>query len=426
MSTSEISPEFLNFLMEGPALSPPEGVKSNFVNPYSFGKGMFIGELTLYILTTLIVAIRIYTKLRILRKMAFNDYVLLLGWAMSFAIVLLIPFAPENTLGTHQYNVQLKKISKFIYLVHIASIIYGIANVLIKSSILLQYMTIFAPSKNGYFFRSCQGLIALNLVVYTILVFVEIFTCIPRAKIWNVFLPGKCLNYRIGRITTGVINVLSDLIIVGLPQGIIWKLHMSFRRKLGVSLIFAIGLFACVAGILRLTFTIILSHNDDATWYTSLMALFGMTELSFGTITSCLPSLAKAFNSFSQTGFMTRMYSLLARSRSKGTGKESSGWSHPFQRKKESGRREGIGEGMDSVDGFVRGIEMNKRNEGKVGMNESRPGSNRETLVVAVFRMFGVTNGIPVGSIADNGFRGRALSSFDSRESFGSESMYGG
>lgn len=49
------------------------GVKSNFINSFSFYGPMFIGEVTLYVLTSLIVGIRVYTKLRIIQKMVFND-----------------------------------------------------------------------------------------------------------------------------------------------------------------------------------------------------------------------------------------------------------------------------------------------------------------------------------------------------------------
>lgn len=55
-------------------MEAPPGVKANFDKPFSFLVPMFIGEATLYFFTSLIVGIRVYTKLRIVHKMAFNDF----------------------------------------------------------------------------------------------------------------------------------------------------------------------------------------------------------------------------------------------------------------------------------------------------------------------------------------------------------------
>lgn len=172
-------------------------------------------------------------------------------------ILIVCAFAPEDTLGVHQYDVKLKNLSGFIYvsppiitlvslpitrlllhshnfnlelnttqLANIDTILYGIANVLIKSSILLQYITLFSPTEKGHFYWSCHGIMALNLLVYTIMTFIEIFTCKPIAKKWNIFLEGTCMNYQVDKVVSGVINVLSDIIIVVLPQGLIVRLSI--------------------------------------------------------------------------------------------------------------------------------------------------------------------------------------------------------
>ena len=63
-----------------------------------------------------------------------------------------------------------------------------------------------------------------------------------RANIGGTGLPGgHCANTRQLPIVTGVLNAVIDLIILVLPQRIIWKLHISKNKRIGVSLVFFIG-----------------------------------------------------------------------------------------------------------------------------------------------------------------------------------------
>ena len=60
-------------MLNGPALTPPPGVKSNFVNPPNMD---FIVILTISICTsfsTIAILLRLYTKLFVIRKIVFED-----------------------------------------------------------------------------------------------------------------------------------------------------------------------------------------------------------------------------------------------------------------------------------------------------------------------------------------------------------------
>lgn len=107
-----------------------------------------------------------------------------------------------------------------------------------KVSILLQLIQIFVVAKRNGRWYFLQVLIWLNTIFFTILMFLEIFQCVPRAKIWNPLHSGVCLNITKTFVATAGVNVVSDLSILGLP--IIWvlQLHMPFRRKLGIMAIF--------------------------------------------------------------------------------------------------------------------------------------------------------------------------------------------
>jgi uncharacterized membrane protein YhaH (DUF805 family) len=125
------------------------------------------------------------------------------------------------------------------------TVLYGNIIMLLKIGILLEWARIFVPKgfrTRSPFWWTCHIVISVNVVFYVICTFVEIFGCTPRAKLWNPTLPGTCLDMSIINPVSAVINFLSDLFILCLPQKVIWGLNMGICRKLGMALLFAVGI----------------------------------------------------------------------------------------------------------------------------------------------------------------------------------------
>lgn len=73
-------------------------------------------------------------------------------------------------------------------------------------------------------------------------------------------MPGHCSSRHNGGIASGVMNVISDFSILILPLPIIWRLQMSWAKKSRVFAVFGMGLFACIASVLRLVYQLELTH----------------------------------------------------------------------------------------------------------------------------------------------------------------------
>ena len=70
----------------------------------------------------------------------------------------------------------------------------------------------------------------------------QFLVCQPLEAAWNPFIPGKCLPDRfIMHIISAAINTASDLILILLPQPVIWSLNMDWRRQVGLSAVFLVG-----------------------------------------------------------------------------------------------------------------------------------------------------------------------------------------
>ena len=125
-----------------------------------------------------------------------------------------------------------------------AYIFYGVTSLLLKVSILLDWISTFAPS-HGYrntFYYACVGMIATTTLFYTACILVEIFPCTPRSKLWDHFENGRCVNSYAVNVASSAFNFVLDVIMFGMPHRIIWTLQLSRRKKIATSLLFVAGL----------------------------------------------------------------------------------------------------------------------------------------------------------------------------------------
>lgn len=120
---------------------------------------------------------------------------------------------------------------------------YGPTIFFAKLSIFLLYLRTFGPNRSLRYLAYFG--IAINLAIYLGTSFAYGYLCVPRpSETWlqsqtsnRCLEEGKPLSY-----IQGVFGIVSDLFIWILPLPVIWKLQMSFRKKVGVSMIFATGL----------------------------------------------------------------------------------------------------------------------------------------------------------------------------------------
>lgn len=124
------------------------------------------------------------------------------------------------------------------------TILYGLCVMLLKVAILLSWLRLFVPMKQrNAMFWTLHALIWTNVIFYTVGTLCEIFRCTPYEKIWNpMFESGQCsIRLQDHAEASGFINLVSDVIILLFPQKIIWSLHVTARQKIGMSLLFIVG-----------------------------------------------------------------------------------------------------------------------------------------------------------------------------------------
>lgn len=130
--------------------------------------------------------------------------------------------------------------------------LYGPTISVIKLSILLLYLHIFAPSRRTRVLVY-GGIIVVfvgNLTLYTLY---AIF-CIPRHEKSPLGLgTHQCFHQRVHlNLAAGIFNALTDYYILWIPLPIVWGMNLPLKKKIGVALVFLQGLLYDIKSLLSI------------------------------------------------------------------------------------------------------------------------------------------------------------------------------
>lgn len=250
------------------------------------------------VVASLAVLIRIYTRRVLLQSFEYDDYASILSWLFMLSFIAPVSLTLKAGAGLHMWDLQLKRLSGLLYLVNISIILYSPTVFFIKLSILLQYTRIFAPTVEG----NMRMVVAIRICISTIFIFYiiatffSIFQCSPREKIWNILeTDGHCYDVGAFEKASGVFNIVSDFAILILPISSVWRLHMTFRKKLLTTAVFAIGFLTCATSIVRTYYTWKIIESSDESYLLVPFGLWGLAELSAGIVVGCFPIMPRFF-----------------------------------------------------------------------------------------------------------------------------------
>ncbi|KAL9615041.1 MAG: hypothetical protein Q9167_000464 [Letrouitia subvulpina] len=99
---------------------------------------------------------------------------------------------------------------------------------------------------------------------------------------------GTCINIKALLLSTAVLNIATDILILVLPMPIVWHMSIPKAQKIAVSFIFLMGGFVCVGSVFRACYL----HdvvNPDPLWTTVDAGIWTLVEPSIGISTASLP-----------------------------------------------------------------------------------------------------------------------------------------
>ncbi|KAF3045555.1 hypothetical protein E8E12_009776 [Didymella heteroderae] len=160
--------------------------------------------------------------------------------------------------------------------------------------------------------------------------------CTPIRKFWDADIPGTCpLTPMMSLFAAGIPHFIIELGILICPMFEIWKLHLPWRRKLAVAVMFTAGIAVCISALMTIVHTLALDKkmDKDLTWDGLEDQVWAVCDVNLASLATSLPLLRPVFRSFG--GFFTTVRGTTAPGPSqnyKGTGSAPTYGSAPLKR----------------------------------------------------------------------------------------------
>jgi hypothetical protein len=175
--------------------------------------------------------------------------------------------------------------------VWVDEIIYIVALMLTKVSILLFYMRVF-PSRG--FHMLCNTLLGFVVLAGTVILLCQLLQCLPVRFNWDKSIHNaKCINVNALTYAHAGINIFQDVLILALPIPWIMRLKLQPNQKIGLVIMFQVGAFACVTAVVRLRFLAEFggTNSTDPLWENADCTIWTAAETNSAIVCSCLPAI---------------------------------------------------------------------------------------------------------------------------------------
>ncbi|KAI0971895.1 hypothetical protein F4678DRAFT_432439 [Xylaria arbuscula] len=296
---NNLSPEQQDAILNGPALAPPPTVPGpRFDDPPNGNTVAYAAVSICLTASSVAVLVRFFAKCIRPWKIQVEEPFMIAAFGI-FVGYIYITYWLLDIIGffVHQWDIHLRDFWTLLYIIHVGSNFYSFTMLIMKTLILREWRRIFVPkgTKNTFWW-TCNIVIVVNILFYATVIFLENLSCFPLRRIWDKTVPGsQCLNFKITVLVGASINVILDLITLVLPQRVIWNLKLSTKKKIGVSLVFAIGLLACASATARLVFTVFYFKSDDTAYTLSALSLWLIAEMTCMFLIFAGPAAPHAF-----------------------------------------------------------------------------------------------------------------------------------
>ncbi|KAI1354864.1 hypothetical protein F5Y01DRAFT_311241 [Xylaria sp. FL0043] len=301
---------YVDTIRDDPAAKPPPDIIPNYDNPPN-DNGLAVAVIIASMsITTIAILMRIYAKLFCTRQVKFEDYLGLLSFPFFIAGTSMLIAIPRDTgFFVHQWNLRVRDLEKFIYAYFLSTILYCFTLLLAKAAILLEWTHVFVVrSHRSRFYWTCYAMITANTALYLATIITTNLVCTPRERIWRRYLPGTCVNINAFNIFIAVFHLIFDILMLVLPQTIIWKLKLATKHKVGVSVAFSGNAIACIWAAGRVASAIHLGSSEDSSYAYSQYIMWGLAEVATAQLVFCVPTIPIVFQKMK---FLHKFYSFL-------------------------------------------------------------------------------------------------------------------
>ncbi|KAF2710711.1 hypothetical protein K504DRAFT_345816, partial [Pleomassaria siparia CBS 279.74] len=270
---------------------------------WNIGPKLLAIDCTLFGLAMVIVILRFYVRIFILKIFGMDDWMMAISALLSMTCIALFVKVIKLGLGRHAEVVKIENVFPILKYLYFYGIFVIFAYSFIKLSIGFFLLRLADRTK---WRRFLQGTLVF-LVLFTLgSTFAIIFQCDPVQAGWDLTMrpptgTAQCFSMDVFKnvgVFNSVINIATDLIFALIPIPIVWKLQVNVRTKIGLAATMGLGLFASATAIYKTAIQYNFFKEPDWSGKGSWYYIWQQIEMNVGIISACLPTLKPLFSSF--------------------------------------------------------------------------------------------------------------------------------
>ncbi|KAL4757273.1 CFEM domain-containing protein [Aspergillus foveolatus] len=234
-------------------------------------------------LVIMIVCVLMRTVARVLnRNYGLDDLATSLSVGIAIAIAAIVYPTSNLGLGTDIWYLERPKIDRLLHLFVVTTNLYIPCLAVIKISMSLLYLRIFPNRSLRIATFAMLAIVSMWGVAYTLVI---IWICRPRSFAWlgwDSEHTGTCVNSMAVQVSHAILNIVFDVIVLGMPLPVLLRLDMSKTKKAGV--LTALNIVRVVT-----TYNFLKSRNQTRDFIP--FCIWNIVEIDLGIICSCLPGM---------------------------------------------------------------------------------------------------------------------------------------
>ncbi|KAI2639020.1 MFS general substrate transporter [Hypomontagnella submonticulosa] len=271
------------------------------------GPAVFTVTLWTLILATCIVAARLLCRIRIVRRVTWDDYFIVIAWIFAVVLSACIELGVSKGLGRHDENIAPENWNALRRYEYAFSVLYNPSLMATKTSVLIFYLRLSKNTQKVLRLASWAVLAIVN-VAGAVLTLINIFQCRPVQAAFDPY-PHEayCVPLLTEFLCAAPVNVVTDLAILALPLPVLTSMRLPRRQKVILIFTFALGIFVTIVDVVRIYYleqaitqvSSTASDNPAATfgdspqfaWNASFTFMWSAIEVNVGIICACIPTL---------------------------------------------------------------------------------------------------------------------------------------
>ncbi|KAF2868788.1 hypothetical protein BDV95DRAFT_609694 [Massariosphaeria phaeospora] len=259
------------------------------VTPEGPGLTFLIVISLLLVVATIAIILRIWARLEI-NAFGADDWLMITGWVFFTLCCIADYFSISYGVGAHVERLTEHQMQQAFKWFLIAGVAYVAATAPVKASICVLIMRI---STNRIHHWILYGVIFASTAGSIIRICAFLGRCHPVEAAWDPS-KGKCGSPEIMTHVAyffGALCIATDWICAVIPVFVVWNIRLTWKAKVYVGIMLALGVLASIATIIRMRYLLAYQSPHDRVYGLTDIAIWSEVECCIGIVAGSLATM---------------------------------------------------------------------------------------------------------------------------------------